>query len=157
MPSLILGRSEHGKAVFANQSFKRGDKLLEFKGKLLPKEQLTTPDIVNHSLQINRNLYRGPSGEIDDFLNHSCDPNSGVKMKKNQAILVAIRTIKKGEEITLDYSTTMDEDDWELDCQCPSKNCRKNIRDFKYLPKEIQQEYIQFRIVPKYILEHLKP
>ena len=77
-------------------------------------------------------------------------------MRKNQAILVAIKNIQKGEEITLDYSTTMDEDDWELDCQCPSKNCRKKIRDFKYVPKEVQRRYIILGIVPKYILEHLK-
>ncbi|MDP3640140.1 MAG: SET domain-containing protein [Nanoarchaeota archaeon] len=155
MQSLILGQSEHGKAVFANRNFKKGNKLLEFKGGLLTKEQLTTPDIVNHSLQVNTNTYLGPSSDLDDFLNHSCDPNSGVKMKKNQAILVAMRTIKKSEEITLDYSTTMDEDEWELDCRCKTKNCRKKIRDFKYLPKEIQRNYIRLGIVPQYILENL--
>ena len=155
MPSLILGQSEHGRAVFANKMFKKGDKLLEFKGELLTKEQLTTPHIVNHSLQINKNLYRGPSGEMDDFLNHSCKPNSGVKMRKKQAVLVAIKNIQRGEEVTLDYSTIMDEDDWELDCRCKSKKCRKKIRDFKYLPKEIQQEYLMLKIVPQYILKNL--
>jgi len=50
----------------------------------------------------------------------------------------------------------MDEDDWELDCICESKNCRKKISDFKHLPKAIQQKYIKLGIVPKYILENLK-
>ena len=68
----------------------------------------------------------------------------------------SIKDIKKGEEITWDYSTTMDEDKWEMDCVCQSKNCRKRIKDFKYLPKEIQQKYIKLGIVPDYILENLK-
>lgn len=68
----------------------------------------------------------------------------------------ANKNFKAGEEITWDYSTTMDEDKWEMDCVCQSKNCRKRIKDFKYLPKEIQQKYIKLGIVPDYILENLK-
>ena len=71
-------------------------------------------------------------------------------------MLVAIMDIHEGEEITWDYSTTMNEDDWEMDCVCGSKNCRGRIRDFKYLPENVQQKYINLRIVPKYILENLK-
>jgi hypothetical protein len=44
----------------------------------------------------------------------------------------------------------MDEDEWEMDCKCKSKNCRKRIRDFKYLPKEIQEKYLRLGIIPKY-------
>jgi len=98
----------------------------------------------------------GPSGGLDDFFNHPCNPNSGLKIQNGKAILVAIKNIKSGEEITWDYSTTMNEDDWEMDCVCGSKNCRGRIRDFKYLPENVQQKYINLRIVPKYILENLK-
>jgi hypothetical protein len=49
----------------------------------------------------------------------------------------------------------MDEDEWEMDCICGSEKCRKRIRDFKYLPKSIQQYYAHLGIVPKYILEQL--
>jgi len=48
----------------------------------------------------------------------------------------------------------MDEDEWEMDCVCKNKNCRRRIRDLKYLPKEIQQKYIELGIVPKYILKN---
>ena len=113
-------------------------------------------EVEDHYVQIDKNLYMGPSGGVDDFFNHSCNPNSGLKIEGKRVILVAIKNIKKNKEIMWDYSTTMDEDDWELDCTCGSKNCRKRIRDFKYLPKEIQQKYIKLGIVPKYIMENLK-
>ncbi len=95
----------------------------------------------------------GPSGWIDDFVNHSCNPNAGLKIENRKATLVSIKNIKTGQEITWDYSTTMDEDDWEIDCTCGSKNCRKRITDFKYLPKEVRRKYVRIGVVPQYILE----
>ncbi len=158
MDTLILGQSKNGKAVFANADFKKGEGIIEFKGKLFTYKQLPTPydEVDDYYVQIDKNLYMGPSGNLDDFFNHSCNPNSGLKIEGKRVILIATKNIKKGEEVTWDYSTTMDEDDWELDCMCKSKNCRKRIRDFKYLPKEIQQKYIKLGIVPKYILENVK-
>jgi SET domain-containing protein len=158
MNNLIIGQSKNGKAVFTNKNFKKGEKIIEFSGKLFTFEQLPTPynEVDDHYVQIDKNLYMGPSGGVDDFFNHSCDPKAGLKINNGKVILMAIKNIKKGEEITWDYSTTMDEDGWEMDCMCGHKNCRRIIRDFKYLPKEIQQRYIKLGIVPKYILEKLK-
>lgn len=67
--------------------------------------------------------------------------------------LVAIRPIASGEEITWDYSTTMSEDDWEMDCNCGAPSCRKRIRDFKYLPPKLREHYQVLGIVPEYVLE----
>ncbi|MEM3091465.1 MAG: SET domain-containing protein [Candidatus Pacearchaeota archaeon] len=158
MSNLILGKSKNGKAVFANKNFKKGEEIIEFKGKIFTYEQLPESynEVEDHYVQIDKNLYMGPSGNLDDFFNHSCNPNSGLKIEGKRVILIAIENIKKGEEITWDYSTTMDENDWEMDCMCQSKKCRKKVKDFKYLPKKIQQKYIQLRVVPKYILKNLK-
>ena len=41
----------------------------------------------------------GPSGEVDDFFNHSCDPNAGLKITATKAVLVAIKDIPPGQEI----------------------------------------------------------
>jgi len=41
----------------------------------------------------------GPSGEVDDFFNHSCDPNAGLKITVTKAVLVAIKDISFGQEI----------------------------------------------------------
>ena len=158
MENLILRQSKKGKAVFANKNFKKGEKLIGFKGKLFTYSQLPAPysKADDHYVQIGKNLYMGPSGKLDDFINHSCNPNSGLKIQSKIVNLVAIKSIKKGEEVTWDYSITMDEDDWEMVCKCGSKNCRKRVKDFKYLPKRIQKKYIKLGVVTKYILRGLK-
>lgn len=159
MSNLIFGKSNiSGKGVFANKDFKEGEEIIEFKGELFTYEKLPDPydKVEDHYIQIDLDLYMGPSGDFDDFFNHSCDPNSGLKINDRKAILIAIKDIKKGDEITWDYSTVILEGDWELSCMCKSKNCRKIISDFGYLPKEVQQRYIKLEIVPKYIIENLK-
>ncbi len=122
MSSLILGQSKSGKAVFANKDFKKGEEIIEFKGQPMKGNELpklTSPEDDRY-VQIGKDRYLGPSGDFDDFFNHSCDPNSGLKFESERVILIAIKDIKKGEEITWDYSTTMDEDEWKMDCLCGS-------------------------------------
>ena len=158
MDTRIFGQSHIGKAVFANINFKKGEEITEFKGQLMKRREL--PELVmpedDRFIQVGKDKYFGPSGGFDDFFNHSCHPNAGIKYVGERVILIACKDIRKGEEITWDYSTMMDEDQWEMDCMCKSKSCRKRIRDFKYLPKKIQERYMKLGIVPTYILENLK-
>lgn len=59
--------------------------------------------------------------------NHSCDPNTaydGLNVK-------AIRNIYKGEELTLDYSSFLDEHMEPFHCNCGSSCCRGLIRGVK--------------------------
>ncbi len=158
MSDLILKNTKFGNGVFAGRDFNCGEKVMKFGGKIFTFGQLPKPyeSVQDHYIQISKKLYMGPSGSFDDFFNHSCNPNSGLKIKGKSVLLVAIKNIRKGEEITYDYSTTMDEDDWELECRCGSKNCRKIIRDFKYLPRNVQNRYIRLGIVPSYILKGIK-
>lgn len=102
---LYLDNSTIGKGVFANKNFKKGDKILRFKDKLMKRKEI--PDLNNPEddryVQIEKNKYLGPSNDFDDFVNfvnHSCNPNSGLKIKNKDVILIAIKNIKKGEEIT---------------------------------------------------------
>lgn len=121
-----------GKGIFTKRPFEKGEALLTFGGKIFHREEI--PPLLcpedDRYLQIGPTEYLGPSGGYDDFVNHSCDPNSGIEMEGNSIGLKAIKAIASGEEITWDYSTTMDEDDWEMDCQCGSKNCRGRIQAF---------------------------
>lgn len=155
MKKLIIKESQLGKAVFSNQNLKKDEYIIEFKGALLKSNEL--PEINNPEddryIQVEKNIYMGPSGGYDDFFNHSCDPNAGVIFQNGKVILKSIKAIQKNEEITWDYSTTMDEDDWKMNCLCGNKNCRKIIKDFKHLPKKIQNKYTQLGIVPDYILK----
>lgn len=141
-----------GKGVFAGQAFASGDFIIEFKGKVLKAGSMPVPynRVEDHFVQIGKDYYMGPSGEIDDFVNHSCNPNSGLVIKGKRAYLFAIKDIELGGQILWDYSTTMDEDGWEMKCNCRAKCCRKKIRDYKYLPKSIRRRYETLGIVPGY-------
>ncbi len=158
MDALILKTSgKNGKGVFTNRDLKKGDKIIDFKGKYFTFKQLPSPydKVEDHYVQIGKNLLLGPSNSLDDYINHSCSPNSGLIIKNKKARLISIKNIKKGKEITWDYSTSMNEDDFTMKCNCKSKNCRKIIKDFKYLPKKVKEKYIELGIIPKYNIKYL--
>lgn len=52
--------------------------------------------------------------------NHSCTPNTTYKGLN----VIALRAISKGEELTLDYSTFLDENMEPFNCRCESPDCR---------------------------------
>lgn len=149
---LVVKKARYGKGVFAGQAFGPGDFLVEFKGKIFKRSSIPEPYscVEDHFVQISKDCYMGPSGEMDDYINHSCDPNSGLVIRGKRVYLFAIKNINSGDEVVWDYSTTMDEDGWEMECKCRAKRCRKKIRDYKYLPKLIRKRYEALGIVPGY-------
>jgi len=100
-PYLLIKPSNNGYGVFANKNFSAGEVICEFHGQLYSREALPQPydSVEDHYVQIGANLYMGPSGEVDDFFNHSCDPNAGLKITATKAVLVAIKDISFGQEI----------------------------------------------------------
>lgn len=76
--------------------------------------------------------------EDDDFFNHSCSPNAGIK---GQILMVAIRNIKKGEEITYDYCLTDADFAYSFKCSCSSLNCRKRITTSDWKIPGLQKRY----------------
>lgn len=150
---LTVRKSNNGTGVFAARNFRADEIVIQFYGERLTREELLSSmkEGDGHYMQIGKDLYLGASGGIDDFFNHSCEPNAGVVIEKGRALLVAIKPIPRNTEVTFDYSTTMD-DDWEkMECNCARNSCRKYIRDFKYLPDNVRKRYLRMGIVPEYI------
>jgi uncharacterized protein len=81
------------------------------------------------------------------FINHSCNPTVGMKGKKT---LVALRNLKEGEEVTIDYSTIEGDPNWKMQCVCNEKTCRKIIRSVEFIPED------QFRKMHPYIPSYFK-
>ncbi len=135
---VIVGISKFGKGLFANENIKKDEMILIFEGRMRSSQDFAflTKDIDDHAVQISENEWI----EITDdarFMNHSCEPNCGIKGK---AKVVAMRDIEKGEELTFDYDMT-ENSDWVLECKCGSKNCRKIIQGYKHLPEEVKNKY----------------
>lgn len=141
-------------SIITNQTIASGEKIIQFKGALfdissVANETLLTP-ADDRYIQIGPTTLMGPSGEFDDYINHSCEPNSGVRKINNEWWLVAIKNIEVGQEITWDYSTTMYNDDWQMNCDCKAAHCRKIIKEYKTLPNKIKKKYEMLGIVPEY-------
>jgi len=151
---LTLGNCSYGKAVFAAEHIHPGDVILKFGGSVIPSKELPYPyeHEKDYFLQIGEDMYLGPSGDMDDYVNHSCDPNCGIKIQHNEVVLIAISFIKKGDQITFNYSTTMNSDWGEFRCSCGSSNCLDVVRNFITLPPLIQKKYLELDVIPDYIL-----
>jgi hypothetical protein len=151
---LEIRPTRFGKGVFARRGFTAGSRILQFRGRVYTRaEYLSKMNPVKcHYMQIGENAFLGPTTTPDNFVNHCCEPNAGLKVENGKAWLVAIQSIQPGEEITFDYSTSMAEDHWEMDCACGVASCRSRIRDFKHLAPSLQQKYIELGIVPDFVI-----
>ncbi|HNR87482.1 MAG TPA: SET domain-containing protein-lysine N-methyltransferase [Spirochaetota bacterium] len=154
---LLIKTTPKGKSVFANRPFDAGEFIIQFRGKIYTREEYLCKynDRNNHFLQIDTDLWLGPTRTADNYVNHSCNPNCGIKIYEQHVLLFAIHDIKRYEELSFDYSTTMAEDCWEMDCLCGSRQCRKRIRDFKHLSPELRARYISLGIVPDFVIKSL--
>ncbi len=154
MPDIITKQTKYGQGVFAARPFAKGEKILEAKGPILDYDDFEDGSYEDeHCLQIGERTFLGSSGEVDDYVNHSCDPNAGYRVVGELADLIAIKDIGAGEQITYDYSTTMYNDANEMTCECGSLLCRGLIRDFQYLPAELQARYIALGIIPDFLIK----
>ncbi len=145
--NLIVKPNKFGNGVFTKTFIPQGLPILEIKGNIYNKENLP-----NHSanFQIGNDSFIGPSGEIDDELNHSCDPNCYLCIVGQRAVLHSLYDIREDNELTIDYSVSSTEN-LQMKCFCSSYKCRKNIGGILSLPKELKKEYEQKNIIPLFI------
>jgi hypothetical protein len=150
---LILKDCSYGKGVFAAEDIDAGEEVLQFGGPVVGVKELPRPytAINDYYLQIGVNTFLGPSGKLDDYVNHSCEANTAVTFASGVIKLVALAFIPAGSQITFDYSTTMDNFWWEMACACGSENCRRKVKNFVDLSEQLKAKYIKMGVVPEYI------
>jgi hypothetical protein len=71
------------------------------------------------------------------FLNHSCEPNVGFA---GNIVLVAMRAVEPGEELTTDYAL-FDDYDGAMTCRCGTPSCRGTIDGRDWQRPELQRRY----------------
>jgi SET domain-containing protein len=120
-----------GRGVFATAPIRAGELITPFTGWLLKTAELTD-DLF--ALQVGGDLWLCSHGDqLDDCINHSCEPNTG--FITGETVLYALRDITAGEEITFDYSTSISEAGWTLECACGARRCRKVVRPWGQMPE----------------------
>lgn len=152
----VLPTSNKGKGVFTTIIIKANKPVIEITGDLSSEENLPNP---NHPalLQVAPNLFIGPSGDVDDYVNHSCDPNCLLHIVGNRAILYSMYDIQPNSEITFDYSTSSTDtlDKWKMDCQCGSFQCRKVISGLQYLDKNQIKNLNNKNMIPLFMRKNM--
>lgn len=138
-----------GRGVFAGRDFAVGQFVLEFLGDVLDVE---TFDDLTYALQVGPRDFMTASGGVDDYVNHSCAPNTGVRSDHGRVILFALQPIRREEEITFDYATTQEGGYWTMNCCCKSAACRRIIGDFADLPEEVRDFYVSHSAVLPYLV-----
>lgn len=152
-PNISIEQCSFGRGVFAAQNISEGEIILTLTGKVINVDQVPAKaeQEASNPLQIDTTSYIDLE-EPGVMVNHHCNPNAGIV---NTNVLVALIDICKGEEIFYDYSTTMSENYWTMECRCLSSNCRKTIKDFHYLPVDVKEKYLKLGIVQDFIVrEH---
>jgi uncharacterized protein len=144
-----VGKCDVGLGIFANRDIARGETILKLSGPVIDfaeTKRRGPQKFVAIQIEEDRYIDTRPPGV---FVNHSCDPNAGVQQDRN---LVALRTIRKGREIRFDYSTTMEEQPFPMQCRCGAPGCRHVIKDFSALPEHLRERYIAQGIVMSFIV-----
>ncbi len=135
----IKETGKYGLGLFASEDIKKEEIVDDFspgnvysakKCSELPKE------IADYAVQFEEHKWIDYQSN-GCYINHSCEPNCGVK---GNFQIVAMRDIKKGEELTYDYEMT-ENSDWRMECKCGSKSCRKIIGAYDNMPPSVREKY----------------
>jgi uncharacterized protein len=146
MNNVVVKKSPvQGLGVYANKNFKTGDTVLVIDDThIVTDESKLTPHQHEYDCDYLSNDKVILMQEPEKFINHSCNPNTYVKTINNLRHVLAMRDIKKGQEITYDYTINGD-NDGTFKCNCGSKNCRQIYQgNFFKLPKDLQLKYLPY-------------
>ena len=150
----------YGRGIFAGRDIKKGEKIRKFIGEIITLEEdlkrVASGQMSNDDgFQIGEEKYI-VLDSVSILFNHSCNPNSAFRKESD---LFAIKDIKKGEEITYDYSATVGpnitSNMWTMPCKCGATNCRKMLGNVLTIPEDIMKEYKEKGDLQDYIIEQL--
>ena len=125
----IITTSKKGEGIISRCSFEPGDLVFRFMGVFLEEVSLYT-------LQIDENCHIHDPFVMGKVL-HSCDPNMICDIKTKT--FYAVKPVRKGDFLTMDYETTEDSLYRSFVCECGSENCRGLIAGRKYRREQIKK------------------
>lgn len=129
-PKIELRAAALGRGVFATEAIAAGELLI----RLAPVFVATAGQ---YTIQLDEDRHQAGTGEIDDFLNHCCEPSAALDAE--QLCFVAVRPLAPGDEVTFNYLTS----EWDMAeafaCRCGAGRCFGDIRGFRHLGRDRQE------------------
>ena len=135
------------RGVFAKKRIPKGMEIIEYVGDKITKtkadrrqEKLDKKSKGRRAIYLFRlNRMYDIDGNVPcntaRFINHSCDPNCEAVNIDGHLWIVALRDIRKGEEITYNYGYDVLEGFEDHPCRCDSSKCAGYILDKRLWPK----------------------
>jgi uncharacterized protein len=116
-----------GRGVFAAAAIPARRKIGEFTGERISQSEARRRARTLKHIKIvelnDRTAIDGTSGESEfSFINHSCSPNTFMRICGGRVEFYSLRPIARGEELTCDYKESHHEG--KLPCRCGTSKCR---------------------------------
>lgn len=135
----------HKRGMFSKEPLKKGEVVFIKGGHILKRDQIYSSGVINSYHPIDDNYFLGAMNREEEewiklYINHSCNPNCGLR---GEITFVAMRDINTNEELTIDYSF-VDNEDYSFMCTCGEDCCRSTVTGRDWKIEEIQQRYFDF-------------
>lgn len=153
-----VGRTRNGRGLRAQRAFAGGERIIQITGTIRHWRVLwkVGGSFADNCFRYGPETYLDPGDGFGRYLNHSCAPNAAIQKIGRRLCLYALHPIRAGQEVVMDYSTILGDDDiWAMRCHCGAAECRGRIRRFGALPQSTRKSLVDAGAVPKYILATL--
>lgn len=97
-------RSSAGIGLFTEDPIPKGACIIEYKGRVISKEEEYTSNS-KYLFEVNSRMTIDgkPKWNTAGYINHSCRPNAEPEIRNKRIFIMAKRALKPGEEILYDY------------------------------------------------------
>ena len=150
--------SIQGRGLFTRALIRTGEIVAVKGGAIIDSAALAIirDEVSPADIQIEDDLYIAPltaAGVEANILclNHSCDPNVGVR---GQITFVAMRNIPAESELTIDYAMIDGNPAERMDCSCGARQCRKVITGNDWQLPELRERYAGY--FSRYLEERIR-
>jgi SET domain-containing protein len=139
MKRIAVRRSSvHGKGVFALRDISAGERILEYKGRVISwraaiasqrKRNCEDGHTFFFELEDGRLIDWSTGGNSARWINHACAPNCFAEQEQGRVFILASCHIAAADEISIDYQLSVDGRRTAAvraayACRCNSKDCR---------------------------------
>jgi uncharacterized protein len=102
-----IGRSVTGLGLFATKPINQGVYIATYRGRRITTEEADRREArgAKYQFEINKQwtIDGSPRWNVARYINHSCRPNAKPVGRRGGIVIVALRRIEPGAEITYDY------------------------------------------------------
>jgi len=131
--SYRVGRSVTGLGLFATKRIKRGAYIAAYRGRRITTEESDRREArgARYMFALNKRwvIDGSPRWNVARYINHSCRPNAKPVGRRRGIVIVAVRPIESGEEITYNYGREYVQSFLtEGGCRCAACRRKKALR-----------------------------